>query len=314
MTLLIDDSFDDELTDNDLNPTIEELTSRSQLVPKIIHQTYKTIDIPEKWIPSQQKCQELHPDYQYILWTDEMSRDFIAKEYPWFLNTFDGYKYNIERADVIRYFVLVHYGGIYIDLDVACERKLDPLLTFPAFARKTIPTGISNDVMGSAPQHPFFLKTIKSLQNYDFNYLVPYITIMYSTGPLFLSVIWKQYRRWKLIPSNEILKIMFPEDYKKHTGAFFSILPGSSWHLGDAKFIKSLGDHLILAVFGGFLIAGIILYLEYSLYRCLINGTYKYPLQKLGLIKTYRYEALNNLKIRKNSNADETFEMISRDA
>jgi inositol phosphorylceramide mannosyltransferase catalytic subunit len=45
------------------------------------------------------------------------SREFIAKEYPWFLETFDGYKYPIQRADSIRYFVLVHYGGIYIDLD-----------------------------------------------------------------------------------------------------------------------------------------------------------------------------------------------------
>ena len=51
------------------------------------------------------------------LWTDEKSRDFIAAEYPWFLDTFDGYKYPIQRADSIRYFVLAHYGGTYIDLD-----------------------------------------------------------------------------------------------------------------------------------------------------------------------------------------------------
>jgi mannosyltransferase OCH1-like enzyme len=37
--------------------------------------------------------------------------------YPWFLETFDGYVYPIQRADAIRYFVLHHFGGIYIDLD-----------------------------------------------------------------------------------------------------------------------------------------------------------------------------------------------------
>lgn len=37
--------------------------------------------------------------------------------YPWFLETFDGYPYPIQRADAIRYFVLHHFGGIYIDLD-----------------------------------------------------------------------------------------------------------------------------------------------------------------------------------------------------
>lgn len=42
---------------------------------------------------------------------------FIAAEYPWFLETFQNYRYPIQRADAIRYFVLAHYGGTYIDLD-----------------------------------------------------------------------------------------------------------------------------------------------------------------------------------------------------
>jgi mannosyltransferase OCH1-like enzyme len=46
-----------------------------------------------------------------------MARTFIATHYPWFLDTFNGYKYPIQRADSIRYFALYHYGGIYIDLD-----------------------------------------------------------------------------------------------------------------------------------------------------------------------------------------------------
>ena len=51
------------------------------------------------------------------LWTDAKSRELIATEYPWFLSTFDEYPQPIQRADAIRYFVLAHYGGIYIDLD-----------------------------------------------------------------------------------------------------------------------------------------------------------------------------------------------------
>lgn len=48
-----------------------------------------------------------------------MSREVLANivRYPWFLETFDGYPYPIQRADAIRYFVLHHFGGIYIDLD-----------------------------------------------------------------------------------------------------------------------------------------------------------------------------------------------------
>lgn len=71
------------------------------------------------------------------LWTNEKSRDFIAKEYPWFLDTFDGYKYPIQRADSIRYFVLAHYGGTYIDLDDVCRLGL-----FSRLDTHTMLTGI----------------------------------------------------------------------------------------------------------------------------------------------------------------------------
>ncbi len=58
------------------------------------------------------------------MWTDAKSRELIATEYPWFLNTFDNYSQPIQRADAIRYFVLAHFGGIYIDLDDVCSFSL----------------------------------------------------------------------------------------------------------------------------------------------------------------------------------------------
>lgn len=51
------------------------------------------------------------------MWTDAKSRELIGTEYPWFLTDFDNYTHPIQRADAIRYFVLAHFGGIYIDLD-----------------------------------------------------------------------------------------------------------------------------------------------------------------------------------------------------
>lgn len=270
ITLLNDDSFSDALLDGDLNPP-NGVLEKPAIIPKIIHQTYKTEKIPDVWKHGQQACIDLHPDYKYILWTDDMAREFILEEYPWFLKTWDGYKYPIERADAIRYFALVYYGGVYIDLDDGCERRLDPLLTVPAFVRKTIPTGISNDVMGSVPRHPFFLKVLDSLERYDRNWLVPYITIMYSTGPLFLSVIWKQYKRWG-VPESGKVRILLPQDYKTRTYSFFAIAPGSLWHLDDAKFIKSLANHITLAVLCGFVIAAFVFYLEYLLYSFMISS------------------------------------------
>lgn len=293
ITLLHDDSFQDALLDVELNPT-DGTIDKPMIIPKIIHQTYKTTDIPAVWKAGQQACVDLHPDYQYILWTDEMAREFIAEEYPWFLSTWDLYPYPIQRADAIRYFALVHFGGVYIDLDDGCERKLDPLLTVPAFVRKTIPTGVSNDVMGAVPRHPFFLKVLDSLKPYKKNWLVPYITIMYTTGPLFLSVIWKQYKRWG-VPEAGKVRILMPKDYKTHSYSFFAIAPGSSWHLDDAKFIKSLANHIGLAVAGGFLIAGFIFFLEFLLYTVVTSGSFKKYAKRFNV-----FTLINNFRIRLN--------------
>lgn len=304
ITLLHDDSFADALLDVELNPNDHKLT-KPLVIPKIIHQTYKTNEIPDIWKPGQQACINLHPDYQYILWTDDMSREFIEEHFPWFLPTWDNYKYPIQKADAIRYFALVHYGGVYIDLDDGCERRLDPLLTVPAFVRKTIPTGISNDVMGSVPNHPFYLKVIDSLKKYQKNWLVPYITIMYSTGPLFLSVIWKQYKRWGLPEAGKV-RILLPKDYKTHNYSFFAISPGSSWHLDDAKFIKSLANHIVLAVFGGFVIVLCFFLIEYWIYSLMISSHHvKSKINKFVRWVTIRVKSLfahRKNRSRKDSN------------
>lgn len=246
------------------------LPDRPLLIPKIIHQTYKTTDIPQKWAKEQQSCINLHGDYTYILWTDESARDFIKENYNWFLPTFDSYPYNIMRADVIRYFVLYHYGGVYIDLDNGCNRRLDALLTLPAWFRDTEPTGISNDIMASIPKHDFMLKIIDNLQRYNHNWIISYITIMYSTGPLFVSCLWKQYLRSDITPGHEI-RILLPESTQQHKSIFFYQVPGSSWHNGDAAVILLMDRHKFLATICCCLLALLIFYMEYKIIQIILR-------------------------------------------
>ncbi|KAF2128344.1 glycosyltransferase family 32 protein [Dothidotthia symphoricarpi CBS 119687] len=232
-------------------PNSGTINDRTQLIPKIIHQTYINESIPDHWKGPQQTCIDLHPDYEYKLWTDKKSREFIATEYPWFLETFDGYPYPIQRADAIRYFVLHHFGGIYIDLDDGCNRSLDPLLAYPAWVRRTLPTGISNDAMGAVPHHPFFLKAIDSLTDYNRRWPLPYITVMASTGPLYLSLVWRHYSNTNP-EGNDRLRILFPEEYNNHPWSFFTHHVGNSWHRTDVKVIFWLGRHWLLVTFLGF--------------------------------------------------------------
>lgn len=259
LTLLFITGSEDAISRAEL-PGPNSTSDRPTLIPKIIHQTYINASIPDVWRGPQQTCLDLHPDYEYKLWTDRSAREFIADEYPWFLETFDRYAYPIQRADAIRYFVLAHFGGIYIDLDDGCQRRLDPLLTYPAWVRRTIPTGISNDAMGSVPKHPFFLMVIDALPKYDRSWFLPYITVMGSTGPLFLSIIWRHYNgglTGREMPDEYRVRVLFPDEYKGHSWSFFNVVKGNSWHRGDVKVIFWVCT-LLLAHFPGAL----------SLFRC----------------------------------------------
>src|SRR6201986_68484 len=135
-------------------------------IPKIIHQTWKSAVLPEHFQMLADTWKEYQPDWQLMLWTDEMNRDFIKTNYPHFLNNYDGYPSHIQRADAIRYFLLYHYGGVYVDLDFECLQNIQELLTdedcvfglepnehCKRFGREKI---IGNAFMAAIPSHPFF--------------------------------------------------------------------------------------------------------------------------------------------------------------
>nr|POE65107.1 mannosyl phosphorylinositol ceramide synthase csh1 [Quercus suber] len=274
LTLLVVDGSEDAISKAELPaPGSDLIDTRPQLIPRIIHQTYKNTSIPQPWQSAQQSCMMLHqdPEWQYKLWTDETAASFIAKEYPWFLETFQGYEYPIQRADSIRYFVLAHYGGIYIDLDDGCNRALEPLLSYPAFLRRTIPTGISNDVMGAVPQHPFFMRVIEELENYDRSWVMPYISVMASTGPLFLSIIWRHWNDEGLNfgdgPDGGRVRILFPQEYNGHSWSFFTHHVGNSWHGKDVQLIFWMARNWVILTIIGFVVGFSVIFVGWQAYQ-----------------------------------------------
>jgi hypothetical protein len=54
---------------------------------------------------------EMHPSWEYKLWTDEANRDLVKEHYPWLLEVYDGFPENIMRADTARVLYMHHYGG-----------------------------------------------------------------------------------------------------------------------------------------------------------------------------------------------------------
>ncbi|KAI1334677.1 nucleotide-diphospho-sugar transferase [Xylariaceae sp. FL0016] len=177
-------------------------TSATPIIPKILHQVYHdwsdpdgdgTTAMPEDWEAARQSCIALNPDWEYKLWTAKSSRDFIQDKFPWFLDTYDGYRYPVQRVDVIRYFALRHFGGIYIDLDNGCAQPLDAMTHFPAFTTDGGHGTLSNNIVGGAPGHPLFHLLTESLPSYDWPWILPYVVVSYASGQWYLTAMWERY-------------------------------------------------------------------------------------------------------------------------
>jgi mannosyltransferase OCH1-like enzyme len=162
----------------------------------------------------------------------------------------------IQRADALRYFLLYHYGGVYLDLDLAPYQPLTPLLQLPAFACLTIPTGISNDALGSIPRHPFYKFVTESLVAYNRNWGSGYISVMYSTGSLFFSALWVQYLSGLGEDADMMdrVKVLVREGGGGDSYGFFKNVQGGSWHGWDVEVIFWMGRHWIVVTVIGFVI------------------------------------------------------------
>jgi mannosyltransferase OCH1-like enzyme len=97
----------------------------NKCIPKIIHQTWKTKEIPEKMKFCVNSWKILNPNYQYMFWTDEDIDKFIYDKYPQFKNIYSKLSLGIQKADLIRILILHYYGGIYADIDFECLKPIN---------------------------------------------------------------------------------------------------------------------------------------------------------------------------------------------
>ena len=179
----------DNTSSNTIPPTIHfiwfhDLYNRSSTDPL-------ASKIPHSSSHAPKRCRLFNPDYEINIWNATSARTFLTEHYAWILPTYDSYPYPIQQVDVLKYFVLYHYGGVYMDLDIACRRPLDPLLMMPAWFAKASPLGLNNDLIAARPGHPVIKALTESLQGRAKWLGSEWVTVFWSTGPRFVSDIVK---------------------------------------------------------------------------------------------------------------------------
>ncbi len=133
-------------------------------IPRILHQTWKTEDVPLHWQCLRESWLTRHRDWHYQLWTDADNRALIARRYPWFLPTYDAFDRPIQRVDAAKYFILHANGGVYADLDTECRRCVDPLVEGARLVLSRTPDGVIDGAfLASTPGHPFWVVVFKAM-------------------------------------------------------------------------------------------------------------------------------------------------------
>jgi mannosyltransferase OCH1-like enzyme len=192
----------------------------STKIPTLIHQTWKTSELPDNFKKWSDSIKKFHPDWDYILWTDEDNWNFINDHYSWFLPIYESYNQNIKRVDAVRYFYLYHYGGLYADLDFECLRPIDQLVQGISIAFGKMGDGmcsncIPNAIMMSVPKHKFWLFVIEKMIA-RVNTSRP----EYETGPILLKECIDSYTDKKNITLFDC-EYFYPIDWTTKKGQWY---------------------------------------------------------------------------------------------
>ena len=169
-------------------------------IPRIIHRLWRNLDsnTPAEWLNASISCQEQNPSYIQNFWTDETAHQFITSHFAWFLSTYVDFPLPLQRIDALRYFLLWHFGGFYLDPEVGCQLPMEPLLNgTEAILPESWPYGVSQKWIASKPNHPFVIKVALSIHDIHGHepFASRYLAAMFSTGSFLISRVLAKWLR-----------------------------------------------------------------------------------------------------------------------
>lgn len=218
------------------------LVNESDNIPKIIIQTWKTADIPEKYKPLVESVKRMNPSFEYKFFTDADIVSFLKTNYPEYYTTYLKLPVLIQRIDFFRYIVVYHYGGFYFDLDMTALESLDDnLLTYDSvfpvdeiikkemckqsrylyFCKNNMYFLLGQYAFGAKPQDPFIKEIIDRIHK-DINQTIQLyslsqnkeIYVYQTTGPDFVSKLYQEYTDKKNV------KILHYSNTRQHFGKY----------------------------------------------------------------------------------------------
>lgn len=189
-------------------------------IPKIIHQTFKSRDIPREYARRREDLTALHPGWEYKFYDNEACRQAVETHFPALLPIYDRASV-IRRTDIFRVVAVYGEGGFYLDMDVECLNPLVDLCEFRCvFAEELTLTEdeagrlghrdrlrVANYMFGSEPGHPFLLHVLRRMAEESRRDILTENDVLESTGPGLVTTVYhdcrKKLRDVVLLPNND---------------------------------------------------------------------------------------------------------------
>ncbi len=212
------------------------------MIPRLVHQTWKDHDVPERFLEAQRSWREIHPGWEYRFWTDEDLADLVHERAPELSELYARYPEAIQRVDAARYVILREFGGLYADLDVWCLRSVEPLLDSEVVLPRTTPFGVSNQFMLAVPGHALLEHAVASLPRAfeKWGRVWPrHLRVLTTTGPLFMT------GRLREFGVREGVRILTLDEHGHGDPALSYVrhLRGNTWAGWDTHVINFFHDH-----------------------------------------------------------------------
>ena len=189
-------------------------------IPKIIHQLWiGPKPMPTKFMDT---WQNKHPDFEYIRWTEaEIMRRGLKLECIDAINRMSEIN---GKADIIRWEILYHYGGIFLDADSICIEPFDESFlnrtAFAGFENEECRQGlVATGTMGYEPKHPLCRGAIDWMLKNDSCPETCGKRAWYTVGPGLLTRLLEtgKYTDFSVYPSYMFLPLHFTGiEYRGH--------------------------------------------------------------------------------------------------
>jgi GT2 family glycosyltransferase len=189
-------------------------------IPKIIHQLW----IGQKPAPTtlMDTWKDKNPEFEYIFWNEDeiQKRNMVFK----CQEKIDDIEEINGKADIMRWEILLLYGGVFLDADSICIESIDEeLLNKNCFAgweqEEARPGLIATGTMGFPPNHPLLQKAVDWILNNEVSQSKTNMMAWQTVGPMLLTNLYNtgEFNDLHIFPSYSFLPIHYTGlEYKGH--------------------------------------------------------------------------------------------------